>query len=99
MIEREEVMENQSMEESLPKREHIEPKIVKPTDKPSTRCPDCNSILIVDYQCNKITCAWSLILLIGATCWVPCVVDGCKDAEYFCRTCDRVVYITKVTCC
>ena len=40
-----------------------------------------------------------MFLLIGATCWVPCVVDGCKNAEHFCRTCDRNVFVTKAKCC
>ena len=44
------------------------------------RCPDCNSILHVEYSCNYVTVSWTFILLIGLTCWVPWVVDGCKKA-------------------
>lgn len=64
-----------------------------------TRCPDCNSILRVDYSCNYVTLSWSLILMIGLTCWVPCVVDGCKKVECKCETCDKIVRVYEPQCC
>ena len=75
------------------KKDDMEPKVFLPTEKPPNRCPYCNSILIVNYSCGYVACIWSLILLIGATCWVPYTVDGCKNAKYFCRTCDKIIYI------
>lgn len=52
----------------------------------------------MEYSCTPFTVGWCLFLVVGLTCWVPCVVDACKKSVSRCETCDKVVQVYDPSC-
>ncbi len=50
---------------------------------------------------GNVSCAWGtcLFLFTGIFCWVPCVVNGCKDTHVNCVRCGFKKAIIKPKCC
>ncbi len=65
-----------------------------------SKCPACGYQGYSEVEFDVGSCAiWSacgLFLVTGIfCCWIPYVVDTCKDAKHYCRQCHRQIGIAK----
>lgn len=65
-----------------------------------SKCPACGYQGYTEVEFDVGSCAiWSacgLFLITGIfCCWIPYVVDTCKDAKHYCRQCHRQIGVAK----
>lgn len=58
-------------------------------------CPYCRTETSTRVEYENGTLVWllaaGLCLFTGCCCWIPFVVDGCKDVKHHCGNCGQVV--------
>ncbi len=68
-----------------------------------TPCQFCGSKTshIARKSVGAVAIAWGCCLLwtTGWLCWLPCVMDGCKDVELVCVKCQNVKQTIPANCC
>uniref|UniRef100_A0A8C6TYJ5 Si:ch211-202h22.8 n=1 Tax=Neogobius melanostomus TaxID=47308 RepID=A0A8C6TYJ5_9GOBI len=86
-----------------------QPKVVQPvvlvqptpTDCPGQMmCPHCQShvVTVTEYKNGALTwliCGIIGIFLFWPCCWIPFVIDACKDVEHTCPQCHNVLHVYK----
>lgn len=72
-----------------------------PTDCPGQMmCPYCQNhvVTVVEYKNGALTwliCGVIGIFLCWPCCWIPFVIDACKDVEHTCPRCHNVLHLHK----
>ncbi len=68
-----------------------------------TPCRYCgtDTTHITRRKMGCVAIAWGCCLLwtTGFFCWLPCVMDGCKDVELVCVKCQNVKNVIAASCC
>lgn len=66
-------------------------------------CPFCqrNTPNITEKTVGVVTFFWACVLFLctGWLCFIPFVVDSCKDTEILCATCHRTKITVPAQCC
>jgi len=62
----------------------------------NTVCSACHATVMTSVEFVTGTLTWliaGILFLVGCwlCCWIPCVVDGCKDVIHKCPNCHNVV--------
>ncbi|XP_054614527.1 LITAF domain-containing protein-like isoform X2 [Dunckerocampus dactyliophorus] len=64
------------------------------------RCPRCQQMVLTQVERKAGLMTWLIcggMAFIGCClcCWVPFVVDSCKDVQHNCPNCNNVIYLYK----
>lgn len=72
-------------------------------DNDGTPCQFCGGKTsnVTRKSVGGVAIAWGCCLLwsTGFLCWLPCVMDGCKDVELVCVKCQNVKNTIPANCC
>lgn len=72
-------------------------------DDDGTPCQFCGGKTpnVTRKSVGGVAIAWGCCLLwtTGFLCWLPCVMDGCKDVELVCVKCQNVKNTIPANCC
>ncbi|CAD8100938.1 unnamed protein product [Paramecium primaurelia] len=80
------------------------PKVPQSRNKEKLLCTKCNQVVETDVLFEMGRCSYILmfILIVGIVtavlAFLPCVLDGCKDAKHRCSKCTKLIGTKQFMC-